>query len=109
MTRLLKEQAAFLHFFPKATKVQQKFLLQHITKEQLQALTEVIYNLLKGSITLTKDEKKTLKRWATELRAIGNPKTGLKRKRLHLKAVVISKTLTIALPFVERVICSEQG
>ena len=100
MSRLLRDNSAFLHLLMSSDtpKSQIKAILQTVSKVQLNCLTEIAYNLLKGNISISPSHKKVLKRHAKHLRALGKPKGTLKSKKAALIPSLITALLRIVAP-----------
>jgi hypothetical protein len=84
---MAEKQRAFLTFLPQASKRQLKLLLKTITREQLNAIGEVSYNVLYGNIAVGE-----LKHRKQLIRTLGDKRTPhYQRKELvckHPKLVV---------------------
>lgn len=62
MSKLLNEQRSFLQLICNTSKQQRRALLNTVTKKQLKALSEIAHNVVKGTIVLTPEEKRILRR-----------------------------------------------
>ena len=106
MSELIKQHIDFIRFYTKASPLQQKSLLRYITVQQLQCLTEVTFNMLKGNIPLKADERKLLRRDSHHLRILGNPKKTFSQRKSQLKRLTIHRLLSISLPTLEDLVAS---
>lgn len=77
----LESQRPFLELLRICGKKQRKALLKSIEKKQLQALSEIVHNVIRGTIVLTTSEKKVLKRYRKSLNKLGR-KRATRRERL---------------------------
>jgi hypothetical protein len=100
MSKLLKGNAYFLHLMSdkSTSKIQVKALLQTISKDQLNALTEIAFNILKGNIPLTENQKKKLRQHRPSLRILGVKKNSANRRKAVLKPFLVVTVLKIVSP-----------
>jgi Zn-dependent oligopeptidase len=91
MSRLLEQQDHFLEVLCTTRKLQRQALLRTIDKSQLKALSEIIHNVIKGSIILSPSDKNRLKKYKKVLSVLGRMST---KRRDKLKALQ-SKATTI--------------
>jgi Zn-dependent oligopeptidase len=63
MSRLLEQQDHFLELLRTTRKLQRQALLRTIDQSQLKALSEIIHNVIKGSIILSPSDKNRLKKY----------------------------------------------
>ena len=91
MSRLLEQQDHFLELLRTTRKLQRQALLRTIDKSQLKALSEIIHNVIKGSIILSPSDKNRLKKYKKVLSVLGRMST---KRRDKLKALQ-SKATTI--------------
>jgi hypothetical protein len=59
MSDKIKTERFFLNFLLNANENQQKCLIQHITKSQLNVIIEIIYNAIAGNLTISNNDKKS--------------------------------------------------
>ena len=90
MSRLLEQQDHFLELLGTTRKLQRQALLRTIDKSQLKALSEIIHNVIKGSIILSPSDKNRLKKYKV-LSVLGRMSTNRRDKLQALQ----SKTTTI--------------
>jgi hypothetical protein len=79
MFELIQQQRHFLHLLNSTTTVQRKALLSTITKQQLKALSQIAYNILRFKLRLTPLEKDQLKRQRRIIHLLGNRSVGFER------------------------------
>ena len=91
MSRLLEQQDHLLELLRTTRKLQRQALLRTIDKSQLKALSEIIHNVIKGSIILSPSDKNRLKKYKKVPSVLGRMST---KRRDKLKALQ-SKTTTI--------------
>lgn len=91
----VKAEEDFLHFLLLANVTQGSLLLQHLTKGQTNAISEIFLNLL-FSQDLGEDLVRYLKPHRYVIRNIGNQKSGLNHRRslISIHHRVVLKILT---------------
>lgn len=106
MSKLIKDQSPFLHLLmsEKTPKPQTAAILKTISKDQLNALTEISYNLLKGHIPLSDTQKKSLKKHARKLKILSKPKGSLKSRKEILTPALVVLLLRIVGPVLKKVV-----
>lgn len=82
MSKLLEDQVHFLGMLQTASKEQRKALLKTIDKQQLKALSEIAHNVIKGTVVLSTEEKKKLKKYKKLITILGR-KSRTRRDRLR--------------------------
>ena len=86
MNGLIRKEASFLRLLLVTTTKQQKALIKTITASQMNALVQIVYNVLQGNRTISSDLKKKLKRNKRSIRRfIGKGLTLRNRVKLLLK------------------------
>ena len=101
MSKVVRRNAPFLRLLvATASKSQRKGLLDTITNDQLKALTEVIFNLLRGVIAITPSYRNQLRKQKKLIRLLGDKSVSPKRKRVALcrKGSVIAVLLKSVEP-----------
>ena len=83
MSRLLDTHQHFLHLLLVAKKDQRKALLRTIDKSQLKVLTEIAHNVLKGTVALSEEEKKTLRKYRKIIVTLGS-RRGTRKSKLEV-------------------------
>ena len=83
MSEKIQKQIHFLILFVSddTNKGQRGSLLEHITKSQLNALSEIGINILKGSVPLSMSQKLALKRHARRLRILSSKKATIAQRK----------------------------
>lgn len=79
MSNKLSQEKHFLKFLLNTNEKQQKLLIKHITKSQMDAIVEIVFNALNGNLPLSTDNKKKLKRYRHVIRQLVSK--GLSRSR----------------------------
>jgi hypothetical protein len=105
MSKLLKDNSAFLHLLmTKSTSREQiKTLLNTASTSQLNTLTEIAFNLLKGNIPISLPHKKNLKRYAKQLRLLSRPKNSLRSRKACLTPALVGTLLKAVAPVLNTV------
>ena len=65
---LIKKEIPFLKLFVSTSLAQQKTLIKTISKSQIRAVVQIVYNILKGNRDLSERNKKKLRRHKTIIR-----------------------------------------
>ena len=82
MTQLVEDNRHFLCLISSTTISQRKALLNSITKPQLKAVSEIVHNVIRGTVPLTYLEKSELNKYKTLL-ILGRMKS-TKREKLRV-------------------------
>ena len=77
----LRDHRAFLQMLSKSNPKYRKTLINGAPPEIMKLLSECALNILKGTITLTKDEKSNLRKHRNQLRQMATPKISTRTKR----------------------------
>ena len=96
MNALMKKQGVFINILLSATLQQQKALLKTINKSQMQAIVQIVYNILIGNRHLPKQIKKDLQTQKHFIRRFVSKGLGIKKR----KQILISKFKYI-IPFLK--------
>jgi len=101
MSKLIQENIHFLLLCSskKLTILQQKALVKSMDKHQLNSVSEITLNILKGGLDLDSEQSKYLKQFAAKLRIIGSRRSTIAQRRLVLNWNVLHAILVIAQPF----------
>jgi hypothetical protein len=93
--RMAEAQLSFLKFLTNASKQQVRFVLAHITTDQLNAVGEVCYNLLFGSANVSE-----LKRHRHIIRTLGDKLVSIRRRKALVKQRpnLVVKLIRMVLP-----------
>ena len=78
--------------------VLRKAIIDHATPDLIHAITEIIYNTLKGVIELTPDQKRRLSRYKEQFRALVNKRLSVKKKRKILNQKGTGAALAALIP-----------
>ena len=82
MSQALSRNAPFLRLLHKASpKARKELLEKHCTPDLVESICECCYNVLKGSVPLTRSQKDALRRKKQMLRQLALKKTSLKKKK----------------------------
>ena len=81
MINRLKKEAQFLHYFIKLTDSEKRTIAKHLTNSQVTAISQILFNAIKGSFKIHKSNLLELKRYRTSLYNIADKKTPLQQKR----------------------------
>ena len=106
MVELIKQQRHFLYLIKDTIAAQRKALLSTITRQQLKALSQIAYNILRFKIRLSPLEKAQLKRQRRVIHLLGNRAIGFKQKReiIKHKPRVIYTLVKIAFTYLEPIL-----
>lgn len=77
----------FVSFLLRATPVQNRHILNTLSKTQLQYIVEIVFNVLQGVVPLSKTDKTLLKRWRSPIRALTAHKATLRQRKQGLKRI----------------------
>ena len=81
----LRRQRPFLEsILQESNRFKRQALLQHANKDQINAVSEMVLNLLKNNIPVKPQTLRTLQRHKNVLREVGKRKNSVKRRRQHL-------------------------
>lgn len=100
MSKRLQTNQPFLHLLSRSSAKRRKALIKQATKEELAALFEICFNILRGNLPLNSYMKKKLKRERHTLRTLANKKVSLKQKKeiANQKGGFLGTIAGIALP-----------
>jgi len=84
MKRLRRQRHFLESVLKEANRRKRQELLQHANKDQINAVSEMVLNLLKRRIPIDAVTYGKLKRHKNVLREVGKRKNSLKRRRQHL-------------------------
>ncbi len=101
----LRDHRAFLQMLSKSTPKYRKTLINGAPPEIMKLLSECALNILKGTITLTKDEKSNLRKHRNQLRQMATPKVSTRTKKKIVQKggmlqAMLKPILKAALPHV---------
>jgi len=82
----------FLHgILKQANRYKRQVMLENANKEQINAVSEMVLNLLGGKIPVSRPVYKSLKKKTTKLRELGSRRTSLKKRKTILLNQLKSK------------------
>jgi hypothetical protein len=108
---LIREEETFLRAIVATTRAQDKInIIKGAKPRQLDALCEIILNVLRGTVPLSDSEKKKASKHKTVLRKLAKRcLKKLPRKRLFIKYfTLIRRVITAALPVIGIVLAAIQ-
>ena len=80
------QQADYLSLLHRTkNKAKRSKLLELADKDQIDAISEVIENVLRGTIVLSQAQKQKLRRYKTCMRLLTEPRASLAKKKKQLK------------------------
>ena len=77
----IRDQRVFLEMLAKSNPKYRKALINGAPPEIMKLLSECALNILRGTITLTKEEKTKLRKHKTSLRQMATPKVSTRAKK----------------------------
>ena len=81
MSLTVKRALPLLKVLADAKPELKKAIIKHVPAETIQAISEIILNMLKGVIKLTARQKQRLSRYKKEFRSLADKALSIKRKR----------------------------
>ena len=81
MVELIKQQRHFLYLVTNTTANQRKALLETITSQQLRALSQIAYNIIRFKGKLTPTEKASFRCQRRFIYLLGDRNTGFVKKK----------------------------
>ena len=84
MKRLQRQRPFLKSILKQADRYKRQEMLEHANADQINAVSEMVLNLLKKNIPVDKQTTKKLKRYKTTLRQVGRRRNSLKRRRAQL-------------------------
>ena len=98
MSRAVERALPLLQTLMSSKPILRKAIIDHATPDLIHAVTEIVYNMLKGVIELTPDQKRRLSRHKEEFRALVNKKLSIKKKRKILNQKGTGAALAALIP-----------
>jgi retron-type reverse transcriptase len=86
MTNLINDHLSYLTLLKDASTKQRRALLIHASPEQFKALIEVIYNILRGNISISDSVQKRLYRYRVIIRQLVDRSVNKKEKHRLLRS-----------------------
>lgn len=84
MSRRISQQSAYLKLLYDCKPKLRKTLIQHAERAQMEALSQIAVNILRGNVSLSEVHKKKLKRYKETIRSLASRRVSLARKRQFL-------------------------
>ena len=98
MSSAVERALPLLQTLVSSKPILRKAIIEHATPDLIHAVTEIVYNMLKGVIELTPDQKRRLSRHKEEFRALVNKKLSIKKKRRILNQKGTGAGLATLIP-----------
>ena len=98
MSSAVQRALPLLQTLMSSKPILRKAIIDHATPDLIHAVTEIVYNMLKGVIELTPDQKRRLSRHKEEFRALVNKKLSIKKKRKILNQKGTGAALAALIP-----------
>ena len=98
MSSAVERALPLLQTLMSSKPILRKAIIEHATPDLIHAVTEIVYNMLKGVLELTPDQKRCLSRHKEEFRALVNKKLSVKKKRKILNQKGTGAALAALLP-----------
>ena len=84
MKRLLRHRAFLLSILREGNRNKRQDLIQHANGEQINAVSELVLNMLKNRVPVSPPLMAKLRRHKKVLKELGRRKNSIKKGRLHL-------------------------
>ena len=84
MKRLLRHRAFLLSILREGNRNKRQDLIQHANGEQINAVSELVLNMLKNRVPVSPPLMAKLRRHKKVLKELGRRKNSIKKRRLHL-------------------------
>ena len=106
MVELIKQQRHFLYLVTNTTANQRKALLETITSQQLRALSQIAYNIIRFKGKLTPTEKASFRCQRRFIYLLGDRNTGFVKKKeaIHYNQRIIHTLVKIAFAYLQPVL-----
>ena len=107
MSKRMRDSLPYLQILAKCKPKVRKVLIEHGPSDLILCICECCYNVLKGTVPLTKRQKQHLSRYKKHLRGLANKKISrVKKRRLLTQQKGGGNLLTALLPPVLSVLSS---
>jgi hypothetical protein len=102
MSQLLKDQLPFLQFLNSqySTAKQKEYVLNNLSGAQIDALTEIVYNLLAGNIPVAPTQRTQLRRYKKSLRLLGDSHLTQRLRKAEAKVAPVTAIIKLTLPII---------
>ena len=84
MSRRITQQSPFLKLLYDCKPRLRKALIQHAERDQIDALSQITLNILRGNVSVSDAHKKKLKRYKEVIRSLASRRVSLARKKQTL-------------------------
>ena len=81
MSAVIERALPLLETLVASKPILRKAIIDHASPDLINAISEIVWNTLKGVITLTPDQKRRLSRHKEEFRSLVNKRLSIKKKR----------------------------
>ena len=81
MSGRIAQQSPFLKLLYDCSPTQRKALIESASREQLEALSQIALNILRGNLSVSETHKKKLKEYKDVIRSLGSRSVSLTRKK----------------------------
>ena len=98
MSSVVERALPLLQTLVASKPILRKAIIDHASPDLIHAVTEIIWNTLKGVITLTDEQKRRLSRHKKEFRALVDKKLSIKKKRKILNQKGTGAALAALIP-----------
>ena len=98
MSSVVERALPLLQTLVASKPILRKAIIEHASPDLIHAVTEIIWNTLKGVITLTDEQKRRLSRHKKEFRALVDKKLSVKKKRKILNQKGTGAGLAALIP-----------
>ena len=85
MNREVKSQLPFIRFLKTSSKVQRNYLIESSTREQLQAIIDILYNILIGNCSIGINIKNKISKYKSIMRQNVDKKLSRKKRKVLFK------------------------
>ena len=98
MSSVIERALPLLQTLVSSKPILRKAIIDHASPDLIHAVTEIVYNMLKGVIELTPEQKRRLTRYKEEFRTLVNKKLSVKKKRKILNQKGTGAGLAALIP-----------
>lgn len=95
MMDILKKEAQFLHYFIKLADSEKVTIAKHLTNSQITAISQILFNAIKGSFKIAKSNLLEWKRYRTSPYNNADKKTPFQQKRNLIARKRIRKVIAV--------------
>ena len=98
MSDVVKRALPLLETLVASKPILRKAIIEHASPDLINAVSEIVWNMLKGVITLTPQQKRRLSRHKEEFRSLVNKRLSVKKKRKILNQKGTGAGLAALIP-----------